>query len=132
MAYEYVYFDTDGKPCTVEQMEKLMRTEQIVQQTLLPNGLWVSTVYLGINYSYGSHPPAIFETMVFKGKGDYSDLYCQRYSTKSEALVGHADIVKKWNTLCNTCTAIASLGERKRKITEEVLGKCEICGTILE
>lgn len=62
------------------------------------NGYEVSTVDLGIDHSFGMGNPLYYETMVFKKDGesiDYTDLYCERYSTEEEARKGHKRIVKK-------------------------------------
>lgn len=68
-----------------------------VAETLLPDGKWISTVWLGLDHSFGSGPPLIFETMVFSSKDDMSDLDCHRYTTEAEALAGHAAMVEKWS-----------------------------------
>jgi len=46
----------------------------------------VSTVFIGLDYSFGGGPPLIFETMIFGGPHDQ---YTDRYSTLKEALQGH-------------------------------------------
>ena len=51
----------------------------------------VSTVFLGLDYSYGDGPPLIFETMIFGG--DYGQ-HQWRYSTYDEAEAGHAAVVE--------------------------------------
>lgn len=45
----------------------------------------VSTVFLGLDHGWGG-PPVLFETMIFGGP--HSD-YQQRYTTRTEALMGH-------------------------------------------
>jgi len=65
--------------------------------TTLPNGRWVSTVWLGLDHCFGDGPPVIFETMVFTTKESLDDLDCKRYSTEAEALAGHAKMVEKWS-----------------------------------
>jgi hypothetical protein len=52
----------------------------------------VSTVFLGLDYSFGEGTPMLFETMVFGGKFDGE---VERYSTREEALAGHEEMVKK-------------------------------------
>lgn len=47
----------------------------------------VSTVFLGLDHSFGDGPPLLWETMIFGGEHDQ---YQERYSTKAEALAGHA------------------------------------------
>lgn len=46
----------------------------------------VSTVFLGLDHSYGEGPPLLFETMIFGG--EHSDDQW-RYSTWEEAEQGH-------------------------------------------
>lgn len=61
--------------------------ERIVAKTTL-QGFLVSTVFLGVDYSRGVGPKLWFETMIFQ-QGQWSELYCERYSTWDEALAGH-------------------------------------------
>ena len=50
------------------------------------NNIQVSTVFLGLNHSFGQGAPLLFETMVFGGEHD-GDM--DRYSTWEEAEQGH-------------------------------------------
>lgn len=50
----------------------------------------VSTVFLGIDHSFFSGPPVLFETMIFGGENDQ---YQERYHTLEEAMVGHEKAV---------------------------------------
>lgn len=50
------------------------------------NGADVSTVFLGLDHSFGGEPPMLFETMIFGGDHDQ---YQDRYSTWDEAEEGH-------------------------------------------
>lgn len=66
------------------------------------NGYLVSTVDLGINHNFGEGKPLYYETMIFKKDGkniDYSDLYCERYSTEEEAKIGHKKAIEYAETL---------------------------------
>jgi len=68
---------------------------QIVAKTK-HKGYEVSTVWMGLDHSWGNGPPLIFETMIFK-LGSYKaacDDYQERYSTEQEALTGHEVAVK--------------------------------------
>lgn len=60
-----------------------------VAETTLPDGRWVSTVFLGLDHGFGDGPPILFETMVFRGEGDLADEYQERCSTWEEALLMH-------------------------------------------
>ena len=54
--------------------------------------LRVSTIFLGLDHSFGDGPPVLFETMVF---GDTDLDYNQvRYSTYDEAEAGHKALVE--------------------------------------
>jgi hypothetical protein len=66
-----------------------------VDQTTLPNGKQVSTVFLGINHRFSSEgPPLLFETMVFAPGGSI-DVDCVRTSTWDEAQAMHDELVQK-------------------------------------
>lgn len=53
----------------------------------------VSTVFLGSDYNFDAQgPPILYETMVFGGKRDEE---MDRYSTRAEAVVGHAKILER-------------------------------------
>jgi hypothetical protein len=52
----------------------------------------ISTVFLGLDHSFGDGPPLLFETMVFEGELDGE---CERYSTWEEAEAGHSAMVER-------------------------------------
>ena len=59
------------------------------------NGVSVSTVFLGMDHSFGGGTPVLFETMIFGGEHDQ---YQERYCTWDEAEKGHqiaCDLVNK-------------------------------------
>lgn len=64
----------------------MARKDRHVAETRLGD-VWVSTVFLGMNYNHsGIGPPILYETMIFGGKYDqYQDRYC----TWDEAEAGH-------------------------------------------
>lgn len=65
--------------------------ERIVQQTTLSDGVFVSTVFLGIDHNFFEKgPPILFETMVFGGAFDQE---MERYSTWEQAEVGHRQML---------------------------------------
>ncbi len=53
----------------------------------------ISTVFLGLDHSFGDGPPLLFETMVFKGDSSEDEI-CERCSTWEEAEAQHARIVE--------------------------------------
>jgi hypothetical protein len=56
--------------------------------------VWISTVFLGLDHSWGEGPPLIFETMVF---GEHCALHGEmdRYTTWKQAEEGHAAMVAR-------------------------------------
>ena len=51
----------------------------------------VSTVFLGLNHSFGAGPPLLFETMIFGGTD--ADEFQERYTTWDKAVKGHEEAV---------------------------------------
>jgi len=47
----------------------------------------VSTIFLGVDYSWGPGRPLLWETMIFGGAHDQ---YQERYASRAEAVAGHA------------------------------------------
>jgi len=70
----------------------LETANRIVAQTEVGLDVTVSTVFLGLDYSFGGKVPILFETMVFYGKNGGDE---KRYSTWEEAEVGHNKMVEK-------------------------------------
>lgn len=94
------YYDRDGRSMTLLEWARSYeaRTDKKrVAETTLPDGRWVSTVWLGANHQFGSGPPLIFETMVFSSQEDMQEEDCDRYSTEAEARAGHQAMVEKWS-----------------------------------
>lgn len=92
-----MYYGLDGQKISMEEWGAMVTAkEKILKQETLPNGRWISTVWLGLDHSFGDGPPLIFETMVFPSNGDLSEEDMDRYSTREEALVGHQRMVEKW------------------------------------
>jgi hypothetical protein len=56
----------------------------------------ISTVFLGIDHSFGFGQKQIFETMVFSRRGHHKayDQYTRRYGTLRKARVGHSEVLK--------------------------------------
>lgn len=63
------YFDKAGRPIPLMKWAELFenREYRLVQQEVLPDGRWVSTVWLGLNHQYGDGPPLIFENYGVRG-----------------------------------------------------------------
>jgi hypothetical protein len=60
---------------------------RVVAFDKLPSGVRVSTVFLGLDHSFGDGPPLLFETMIFEGPHDQ---YQDRCSTWEQAETMHA------------------------------------------
>lgn len=107
-----MWYDKEGKPLLstndtsdpkwIEEIggvEKLLSNPdyKIIKQETLPNGKFVSTVWLGLDHSLTGEAPLIFETMVFSEKGKWDELDMERYATLEEARKGHDEMVKEHN-----------------------------------
>jgi hypothetical protein len=95
MADHYI-LDENGKPRPADLMtwaRWFETADRKVWRTALaqPAGVEVSTVFLGLDHSYGEGPPVLWETMVFGGVYDTKQW---RYCTKQEALDGHRRAVQ--------------------------------------
>ena len=88
-----IYYDKSGAPIDMLTWASLFEdhANRQIARTVIGD-VCVSTVWLGMNHSFGSGPPLIFETMVFGGALDEE---CERYHTEAEALHGHEEMVKR-------------------------------------
>ena len=88
------YYDQDGNPVMDTLVwAKLFEDENYRQVAYDQIGqVKISTVWLGLDHSFGSGPRLIFETMVFGGAHDEEQV---RYSTKEQALAGHQAMVER-------------------------------------
>lgn len=60
----------------------------VVAQDTLPDGTFISTVFLGLDHNFWAEgPPILFETMAFEKRG--KDTHQWRYATWKEARQGH-------------------------------------------
>lgn len=96
-------YDKDGEPITWDQWGALAADDDYRRVGLTEIGPYtVSTVWLGLDHSFGRGPPVIFETMVFTTsawKADRTEedhellleIDARRYSTLTEAMDGHVE-----------------------------------------
>lgn len=88
------YYNRAGERITVS--EWALSFSALNRQVALDSGEdgapTVSTVWLGIDHSFGRGEPLIFETMVFGGPLDQEQ---ERYSTEAAALEGHQRMVER-------------------------------------
>ena len=97
-------YDRQGNPISYDRWGELhndMEYKRIALDPLMfrDEPVTVSTVWLGLDHSFGAGPPIIFETMVFGGPYNQE---CWRYSTEQQAREGHAlvchDLVHRMST----------------------------------
>ena len=96
------YYNRDGIPVDVAEYDRLLRdfdyrclARTKVADPYRPEKTYgISTVWLGLDYSFGAGPPMIFEMMVFALDGnDPMHEVCIRYATEDEARKGHTSMV---------------------------------------
>lgn len=103
-----MYYHMDGTPYTGTRHEQTLAWGRdfenrltnggVIGRDTLWNGIWVSTMWMGLDHNFGGGRPLIFESMAFEGPGPRSqDLDQDRYSTLEEAKAGHAAMVKKFS-----------------------------------
>ena len=92
------YFDKQGNPMELLVWCKRLEDHEYkrVRETTLPDGKWVSTVWLGLDHSFHTGAKLIFETMVFNNDNHQWEDEQERYSTEEEAIAGHDAMVKKF------------------------------------
>lgn len=80
------YYNYDGTPLTLKEWAKKFETdERHIGDDFIDN-IHISTVWLGLDHSFGMGEPLIFETMIFGGIYDQEQW---RYSTQTQAEIGH-------------------------------------------
>jgi hypothetical protein len=103
-------------PKDPEARKKWFKEVKVVKQEHLWWGAWLSTVWLGIDYSFMNvGRPIIFESMLFSPfahPDDFwpsglhwfrNDLDMDRYSTEEEAMAGHKQLKQKWSRIDVAC-----------------------------
>ena len=90
------HYILDGKK--VKEIDSLIEwgewygtADRHVAKTKITDGIEVSTIFLGLDHSFGGDIPILFETMIFGGEHDE---YQKRYATWEEAETGHLAAVK--------------------------------------
>lgn len=98
----------------------LESSDRIVAKTHVDDAE-VSTVFLGLDHSFGGSVPLLFETMVFGGPLDQE---CERYATWVEAEAGHASMVARCK---DAGAAIEQPDDRPLDSRARLLKKLEEC-----
>ena len=91
------YILVDGEPVPESDILKWGRwfedADRVIARLKVAEGVEVSTVFLGLDHSFGEDgPPLLYETMVFGGKLDQE---LERYATLEEAQHGHDRMVTR-------------------------------------
>ncbi len=86
---EYI-LDADGNPVpcddVLEWAKWFQGADRCVAKTEISDGVNVSTVFLGLDHNFMGGTPVLWETMIFGGPHDQ---YCDRYTSREDALRGH-------------------------------------------
>lgn len=91
------YYDRAGNPISLATWSHLLNDPdyQVLKQSR-GVGKIVSTIWLGLDHSFGGGPPLFFETMVFPldahGEMIPNEIAGQRYSTEEQAMKGHEEM----------------------------------------
>lgn len=117
-------FDREGEPITHGEWSVLFECLEYRRIAFDQVGPYeVSTVWLGLDHSFLSRTPVIFETMVFEAElswrpefeyddktfGGYwyqRDFEQLRYTTMADALAGHAEVVQQCEAMMKASAAI--------------------------
>lgn len=101
-------YDREGQRISMARWTELFEDPdyRVVAQELVADRWWVSTVWLGLDHGFDmTAAPIIFETMVFdhgrdaEGAARFHDLEQERYSTETDARLGHERMVQLVATL---------------------------------
>lgn len=89
---KYILDGKETKPATLIEWGQWFETaDRHVAKTAVSDKVNVSTVFLGLDHSFGNGPPLLFETMIFGGEHDQ---YQDRYETWEQAEAGHKKAVE--------------------------------------
>lgn len=93
MSEKYILDGKKAIPCCglLKWATWFEKADRVVSKTQVGD-VEVSTVFIGLDHSFGGSKPLLFETMVFGGKHDQD---VQRYGTWEEAELGHNAMVVK-------------------------------------
>jgi len=82
-------------PCSLtEWTQSFNKSSRIVKQDYIGT-FFVSTVFLGMDHSFGGAKPLYFESMVFSNTGLADEFPAERYETWEEAYKGHILVVEQ-------------------------------------
>ena len=88
MTERYI-LDANGRPQPCDDLMTWARWmedgNRVLRKTEI-GGVRVSTVFLGLDHSFGEGPPVLWETMIFGGEHDQ---YQDHYASEAAAIQGH-------------------------------------------
>jgi len=119
------WYDTDGENVwPVSALETpLDRGHWVVAKTKVAD--WeVSTVFLGLDHSFGGPPPVLWETMVFGIPGG-RDVQV-RYTSAADARDGHAGIVARLTAGREAILAAEAERQRAEDLLTGLLAEVEV------
>ncbi len=91
MSEHYILDGKEPKNADLMEWARWFETaDRHVAKTAVSDEINVSTVFLGLDHSFGDGPPLLFETMIFGGEHDQ---YQDRYETWKQAETGHEKAV---------------------------------------
>lgn len=94
MTDKYI-LDAEGNPVAEPDLMAWARWLETADRHVAKDAIGevsISTVFLGLDHSFGSGAPVLFESMVFGGPLDQEQ---ERYCTRDEALAGHAALLAR-------------------------------------
>lgn len=102
MTFKYILKNGKVEQCDdlLEWASSFENGSRRVDRTVVGDKL-VSTMFLGVDHSFGVGDPELFETMVFNNdKTNYAshDEYTRRYATMEQAQKGHKEVVSQLET----------------------------------
>ena len=94
---DHYILDEAGNPVAADLMTWARWFEDIAKRQLartdLPDGGFVSTVFLGLDHGFGRGAPVLWESLAFDAEGSSCEETMRRYTSREEALMGHAEVV---------------------------------------
>ena len=87
MSEHYILDGKEVKPAGLMEWAKWFEiANRHIAKTKINDDVKVSTVFLGLDHSFGDGHPLLFETMIFGGEHDQ---YQERFETWEQAETGH-------------------------------------------
>jgi hypothetical protein len=98
---ETYYLDENGEPQRTDNpvlLEAMIRDSRRVVARDTVDPFVISTVFLIYDHNWDRYGrPVLWETMVFGPRDD--ELECERYTSREEALAGHARLVARYRDM---------------------------------